>query len=465
MIKNKLGSITPALLILVGSFIVVVYAILLLLAMQLDFSNRDIASQQALHIAEAGINYYRWHLIEDSTDYWDGQGPASTGPYVHAFEDQESEVVGTYSLEIVAPSDNSDRVEVVSTGWNNSYPGINRTIRAVFSRRPLTAFAFLHNSNIWFGQEITINGPVFTNGGIRMDGTNMSTVSTTKETYTCGIETGCSEPTEKPGIWGNGGPQELWQFPRPMVDFDSINVDFSQMKVEAQTVGLYIPPSSQQGYHVIFNSDGTFTVNEVISAQVEKGYSFEFGCENLVQEINNENFYGTFDVIDAPIIFVEDQVWVEGTLNGNTTVVAARFPVDTDNADIWIPNNLVYLDKSGDHKLGLIAQKDINFAEEVPEEFEVNGGLLAQKGRVIRHHYKWHQCSQGGGNEAIKEELTIYGSIISNLSSYWNFSGGPGIPASGFIKTTISYDPELEADPPDYFPSYGTLELISWQEE
>jgi len=455
--RNIRGSITPAILIITGSFVVIIYAVLILLATQIDFSNRSLASQSALHTAEAGIDYYRWHLNEDSTDY------SGAGDY--EYKDAEGKVIGTYSLEIEPPSGTSERVTVTSTGWSENYPSIKRTIKAEIGRNVLTAFAFLHNSNIWFGQEITINGPVFTNGGIRMDGTNSSTMQTTKETYTCGVETGCSSPTEKPGIWGNGGPEELWEFPVPMVDFDTINVDFSDMKTEAQTKGLYLAPSGNQGYHIIFNTDGTFNVNEVTSAQVIKGYSFEFGCENIFQDIKVEQSIGTFNVADNPIIYAEDDVWIEGTLNGVTTVVAGRFPVDTNNADIFIPNNLVYLDKSGDHRLGLVAQRDIIITLEVPEYLEINGGLLAQKGRVIRHHYKYFQCSQGNGTHAVKNELILYGSVISNLSSYWNFSSGPGSPASGFVKTTINYDPNLESDPPDYFPDYGEFRLISWTEE
>ena len=461
MTKN--GSITPAILIISSSFIIVIYGLLLLLATQLDFSNRGVASEVGINAADAGIEYYKWHLNQDSTDYTDGTG--QSGPYTHDYFDNSGALVGSYQLDVIPFTDNSGRVTVKSTGWSTNYPNIRRTISAVFGRSPLTAFAFLHNSNLWIGNEVTINGPIFTNGGIRMDGTNTSTVQTTKETYTCGAETGCNSPTEKPGIWGNGGPEELWEFPVPMIDFDSINVDFADLKTEANNSGLYLGPSGKQGYHITFNANGTFTVKTVNTAQTVKGYSFEFGCENITQDIKNEQTLGTFNVSDSPVIFTEDDVWVDGVVNGKTTVVAGRFPIDTNNANIIILNNLTYLAKNGNHSLGLISQKDIIIGLKVPEHLEIDGGMLAQKGRVIRHHYKKQQCSQGNGTDAIKQELIIYGSIISNLSSYWNFSQGPGDPASGFVKTTISYDPNLESTPPDYFPSYGQFHLISWQEE
>ncbi len=38
--------------------------------------------EQALQIAEAGVDYYRWHLAHAPTDYKDGNA-TSTGPYIH----------------------------------------------------------------------------------------------------------------------------------------------------------------------------------------------------------------------------------------------------------------------------------------------------------------------------------------------------------------------------------------------
>ena len=49
--------------------------------------------EQALQIAEAGVNYYQWHLAQFPTDYKDGTG--SAGPYVHAFQDKDGNNIGT----------------------------------------------------------------------------------------------------------------------------------------------------------------------------------------------------------------------------------------------------------------------------------------------------------------------------------------------------------------------------------
>src|SRR4051812_18896486 len=68
--------------------------------------NNNIKSQQAFNIAEAGINYYLWHLSHNATDYKDGQSTPTTptslgyGPYVHNYVDDNAKTTGTYTLYV-----------------------------------------------------------------------------------------------------------------------------------------------------------------------------------------------------------------------------------------------------------------------------------------------------------------------------------------------------------------------------
>ncbi len=78
-------------------------------------SNRIADRNQALDIAEAGINYYRWHLAHNLTDFQDGTG--KPGPYVHTYTDKNGTVIGYFSLTITAPNVGSTVVTIESTGW------------------------------------------------------------------------------------------------------------------------------------------------------------------------------------------------------------------------------------------------------------------------------------------------------------------------------------------------------------
>lgn len=469
--NNEKGTILPALLIISTAFIISIYGLLFILTLQFDFSERQSASEIGLNIAEAGVNYYRWHLAHDPQDFADGTGLEGES-YEHDYLDPQGTSVGIFSLEIIPPSQGSSVVTIRSTGWSNQYPNIKRTIEASYGQRSFAEFSFISNASTWYGTNITVNGKVHSNNGIRMDGTNTSLVTSAQETYTCGGETGCysqstcnspctwaSNSCSCPGVWGGGGDQGLWQYPATQFYFENVSFDFGKMQDDANTDGLYLEPSDYAGYHLLFLSDGTVRAYEVISTSYYNGYDSADGCQRRYQRITNESLIGTYNVSDVPIIFAEDYLWVEGTVRGRVTVVAAGFPVETSTVDIWIPNNILYTTYDGSDTLGLIAQRDIYFGRNIPEDFQIDAVLFAQGGHIIRHAY-YSACGNSSNN--VKDSLTINGSVISNGKPYWNWGSGP---ISGFVVRTTNYDPNVLYSPPPYFPTSGTYEFISWTEE
>ncbi len=451
------GSITLMVLIFGVVFTIAIGGLVLVGATQYTATKRNESFERALSVAQAGVEYYRWHLAHSPTDFTDGTG--QPGPYVHGMNDPYGNTEGTFSLTVTPPASGSSIVTISSEGWLNSSPDIKRKITARYGIPSLAKFSFLHNANVWFGSGITLYGKVMSNGGIRMDGNNSSTVQSAKQTYTCGSETGCNPSTTKNGVWGSGGPQNLWQFPVPQVDFNALVVDFTTLKNAAQASGVYLGASGARGYHVIFASDGSYTIRKVTSANYNRGWSVEGGCENLYQIITGETTVGTYTIAQKPVIFIEDTVWVDGVVNGKVTLTAARFPIDVNNMNIWINGNLTYISKDGYSNLGLFAQNNIYYARNIPTNFEIDAALLAQKGRIIRHHYYYGSCSSY--SNAVRDKLTIYGSVISNQKSYWNYGTGP---SSGFRTREVTYDPNLYFDPPPYFPNQGEYAFISWEE-
>lgn len=457
------GSIMIGLLFTVATFAVVIYALLLTLSSQFDFTFRQVAYDQALEIAEAGANYYRWHLSHAPNDYKDGTN--QSGPYVHDYRDPQGSLVGKYSLVITPPPQGLSIVTIESTGWVTEFPNLKRKVTAQYGQHSFATYSYLSNSSLWFGHGTTVNGPIFSNNGIRMDGTNTSTIQSAKTTYTCGVETGCWPNSQtKPGIWGNGGPQNLWEFPKSPVDFASIVVDFAAMKTGAQSSGIYLPASDASGYHLVFSSDGQVKVYKVTStSSPARGYTPEDGCQNLYQKIVKEQLQATYSLTNKQVLFAEDTLWVDGVVKGKLMVTAARFPLDTFKTNMWITNNLTYAAKDATNTLGLIAQNDIYFGLEVPEEFEVNAAMLAQNGKIVRHHYNSNDCDHD--HQSQKKQITVYGSVISRDKSYWNFGQGPGEPTSGFVKRIITYDQNLAFSPPPYFPNNPNFDFISWKEQ
>jgi hypothetical protein len=346
----------------------------------------------------------------------------------------------------------------------NAYPFVKRTVRVKLGPEPLTKYSFIHNSNVWFGTGITIFGEVLVNGGIRMDGTNESIMRSAKATYTCGSETGCSQPDTKPGIWGHGGPVEMWRFPETYFDFGSIVTDFNAMKISAQTKGVYLPYNNgSYGYHFVFNNNGTVNIYEVTSAGLYKGWTVEDGCQNYYQRIITQNLIGSYSLSDKKIFYAENTVYVEGEVKGQATVVAARLPVISYSTDMWLVNPVLYTAKDGSDNLGLIAQNDILMAKNIPTDFEIDAALMAQSGRIVRPDYRYGSCTSGGQN-AVRNSLTVYGTLISDQKSYWSFSDTHGV-ISGFVKREIIYNQNAAEFPPPYFPTTEDFKVLTWEEE
>src|SRR3989338_6799599 len=49
----------------------------------------------AFHVAEAGIEYHRWHLSVNPNDFQDGTG--RSGPYTHEARDKQNQLIGYFS--------------------------------------------------------------------------------------------------------------------------------------------------------------------------------------------------------------------------------------------------------------------------------------------------------------------------------------------------------------------------------
>jgi hypothetical protein len=403
--------------------------------------------EAAFQIAEAGVNYYRWHLAHNKTDYQDGTGQA--GPYVHNFEDKDGNIIGHFSLNITPPN-GSTIVTVESTGWLDSQPESKRTLKVRLGFPALTDYAFLTNTDVWIGNNEVIHGKFHANGGVRFDGITDAPVTSAVPTYLCKAYHGCGNQT-KPGIWGQGGPVTYWSFPVPAQDFSAVTAKLAEIKANTQppATGLYLSSSGKQGWRLQFLSNGTINAYKVNTTNCYKA-----------KDVNSNNYFwpcidmatlGTATNYPMPAngyIYVEDNVWVDGNVNGRSTVGTAV------GKSIIINGNLLYQAKDGNHVLGLIAEKNILIPHNSPDNLEVDAALLAQNGAAKRYYYPGD----------MKNSLTIYGSVISNGLWTWSWVSGGGAVVSGYKETNATYDANLTYSPPVGFPVGSEYNLISWEE-
>jgi type II secretory pathway pseudopilin PulG len=425
-------------------------------------ASREKAS--ARQVAEAGINYYLWHLTKNKEDYTDGTGHA--GPYVHDYQDSSKKTVGTYSLEITPPQTGENYATVTSTGQLTGSPEV-KVIEARLGIPSFARYALLSTGALWFGPEENSYGPVHSNVGIRHQGEAWDGIITaSNETYYCTIAT-CGYQGWYPGVWCDDPScsklHSGYSFPVPSIDYNKITADLAQIKTDAQANGLYFGASGSKGYHIVLNQTNfrLYRVTDTKCAAQRTCYVHtQAGDQRVADDINAETLLGTYNFPNNGIVFVEDNFWIQGQINNaQLTFAAARFPdTSSTNASIVINNNLLYTNYDGTDKIGLIAQKFITLPKISPNYLEIDAAMISQHGYVEWHNYP----------NTIYQRIKVHGAMATNGGLAWSWVEGGGPPVvvkSGYRETITEYDDYLTFGPPPSFPTTGAYAILFWEEK
>ena len=442
-------------------------------------------------IAEAGLNYYKWYLAHYPDDVTNGTG--LPGPYVHQYFDPEGAAIGEFSLSISSSTYCGDvaAIEVSSTGYTYENPSLTRTLTARYAQPTVAEYAFIINSNVWAGDDRTIVGPYHSNQGIRMDGTNLSTVTSGQDDWTCTGSFGCSPSQTVPGVYTTSGNanESLFAFPSSPINFTDLTIDLAAMQDRAQNAGgIYIPNSGNYGYRVTFNGDGTVTVRRVTGTTQYWAYSNADGWFQERRVISATAPYGTYPIDqNCPLIYIADNVWLEGTVDQKVSLAAAGTDAFGNDPTIVLQGNIEYNDPETDGLLA-IAEDDVLLGVDVPDAMTVNGIFVAQNGRYGRNSYchpsydynNCIRCTASFGFFCVswadysmptalqpytrRTSLSMTGTIVSNGRVGTKWSQG-GTFTSGFATRTNAYDRNLVNDPPPLIPNTSDVyEFTEWQE-
>ena len=432
------GAYLPAIMMSSILFIALAVSVISISTADLRLSSKHEKTISALDIAEAGVNYYMWHLSHDNRDYCDGQtctGDAPYGPYTHEFSDPSGKILGTYELYLTPPALGESVTTVKSIGRVNNTTG-DRTVIAELGMPSFARYAFLISTECWFGANETTNGPVHSNVGVHFDGTANGIVSASQESYTPASEFG-GDGHVHDGVWGSGGPQNYWVYPVPTVDFNRVSIDFVNLSQKSDTGGIHLAKSNSQGYYLKLRNDNKIDIYRV-SRERTTGITTNF--------LRTENTPGN------GVMYVEDNVWVDGTFNGRITIAAHTSK--SGEPTIKIKDNLVYTAKDGTSSIGLVAEGNIEVPGYAASTMEIDAALLSQTGHV------WFPYVSG----AVKNNISVYGSISSYLTWTWTWVSGSTV-LSGYRNTSQSFDPYLTLEPPPEFPTTGSYAILSWREE
>lgn len=466
--KNNEGYIVIMLVLIFGFiFLLMLGGMMGFVLQQIKYHGQRAALNESLAIAESGVDYYQWCLnhglgnCQTEKDYFDAEG----------------RLLGHFSLDIYEDISCGQTIskKVTSTGWTAGFPSIKRKISVLYGRPSVAKFSYVINDNVWAGNDRQIRGLYHSNGGVRMDGTNYSLVTSAQSQWVCTDSFGCGTcPTSRgcvqqsgkcmcPGVFTttSNANTGLFQYPITSFDFPGISIDLAQLKETAIANSLYFQPSknidsSGKGYHLKLKNNGTFEVWIITGLTSVSGYSIEEGWKDDPFIISNEYLYGTYSLNPScGIIFLEDNLWVDGTLEGKVTVASANLIDANIDTDIILPNNIIYSANDGSDGLGLIAERNMLISPNSPQDMTLRGIFIAQKGRFGRNHYV--------GN--IKGTLQTYGSVVSygRTGTQWTSNG---VIVSGYATREDYIDSNLIYGAPPFIPALSPdFKAIKWEEK
>ena len=484
---NKKSQVSIYILFYVTLSLFIFSGSLLWVYSYLNFLNREINSIQALNIAESGIEYYRWFLNHFQQDYQDGTG--RPGPYTYDFYDRMGNKIGEFSLNIRQVVQGVRTAEIISEGRLINDLNIKKKVKVIVSIPSMAKYSLITDSDIRFGTGTIVYGEIHSNKGIRFDGIANNLIKSSLITYQDPDHTGCKEwavhthvnpidpcPGDNPDPNNLPIRQDVFKAGRkvgvPTVDFGGITSDLSKLKYLSQNGGFYKDFSGDNnfGYEIILGED-YFTLYKVTklksisNCQICKPgniCSYSNSRYDLsTWSIDRKSFISTSTYPSNGVIFIEDNLWINGKIKNKRLIIAsAKFPEDPNaQTSIVINDDLLYTNYDGTDIIGLIAQKDINIGLLSKDILRIDSVLIAQNGRVGRYYY-----SSGCGQEYLRQKITVYGGIGTRLRYGFAWVSG-NTRVSGYNIRELIYDNNLLYLPPPYFPlSSEFYKTIKWTE-
>ncbi|MGK2848790.1 MAG: PilX N-terminal domain-containing pilus assembly protein [Minisyncoccota bacterium] len=472
---NVKGSALAYGLVIMTMITIVLTSIVGFVASQTKLSLNNQSREQALHIAETGINFYQWYLAHETSGFtvtqidafWSTPGVYGLSvPYTSVYNDSLGHPIGEYTITIEAPKKGSTVVKVRSVGFTYKNPDAKRTIDVRFRRPSWSEYAFLSNEFNRFWDDTDVFGKVHANLGVRFDGVAHNLVTSSVASVNdpnhnggneFGVHTHANQPpasgvsagfqsgeappasiASRPDVFAGGR-----QFPVASVDFSGILGDLNHMKIVAQAGengSLYFD-NAKVGRHIVLKNNGTFDIRTVDNRN------------NVTNDIlSYYQGWSTYTIPQDGVIFVENNAWVDGTINNkHVTIVAADLSLGSLK-NVYIRNDIRYTNYNCDDVLGIIGQNDIEITGGSEQDLRIDGALLAQNGRVGREHYLLPFTQK-------RDVITVYGAIASKQR--YRFAWGLNF---GYQVEHLYYDNNLLYCPPPYFPVGTEYKMDSWEE-
>lgn len=403
--------------------------------------------EQALVVAEEGVNDYLWHMNQDDDYYLTEVHPAQSG-WVNTSR-------GRYHLEVQplqAPGVEITAIGETTVQTENGTASFRRKIKAVIRKRSFTRYVYFTDSErgvdgdeIWYITGDVIHGPLHSNDILRIDGDPVFEGKVTTHMYI--YMRGGSNPVFKEGYeehvpllqipesnsdlinWARSGFGGYYYVGRTEIEFlatGKIKITNNNPLSEGPTGIVDYPPSG------VIYVDGPQDPTYVPPGRYYSGFN---SYNNKKWSENNAN------------------VFIKGVVTDRITVGAAN--------NIYITGDLTYEDKQND-MIGLIANNWIliNHYDEsrhdvALQNIEIDAAIFA-----LNKSFGF-ECYIDG---PAKGTLTVYGSISQAFRGPVGTFSQFGV-LSGYNKD-YWYDERMLYDEPPHFtpPLNAGFEIVKWEE-
>jgi len=476
--KNKKGSALAFVLVIMTVVAIILASILQFVASEVKSSIYKVNKEKAFQVAEAGINDYLWYInkkIGSLTDpqaienFWNGNPRGVGVKYQATFP--ANDPIGTYEIEVTPPDITTSTITVTSTGWANNNSSVKRTIKIKLKKNAWSDFTLVSNSIFTAGAGAVYDGKVHSNVGMYFDAIGKSEVSSSVACF----NTNSAHPTTGTNYYGvsnsadshpsypcpSSPPDNFFpsmpavfqagRFIESPVSFTSIGNSLSYMKAKASdgTHGYYFDNTlcsgSNLGRHIILQGN-KMTVTTVKTLKTTSPFTAAhkiIGTEGCTTIINN--------FINNSVIFVENDIWLEGNVDGRrVTVVAAKEPLgdNTGGVNVYLSKDITYNHTDGSDMIGIIGQNNVWVNQDCESDLIIDASIVAKNGRT----------GLNDNFSGSKTKLTIYGARVTNVASY--FQSG----SDGFSTRNYTYDTNLINQSPPFFPTKAGYKIDNWEE-
>lgn len=462
--SGESGVALFGIIVIAGVMVVLVLTVLLFGSMDAGLAHHREAKTVAFYLAEGGLTRgVAW--LEAL-----GSAPSGTETIYPFGETPETVGEGSYLVAVVPDSMNPTLERpiftIVSTGYCG---GEDRTLELLVRVQLFTDFLYFTDSEhepgsgapLWFHSDDVIDGPLFTNDQIAIQGdpTFLERVTSAyggpgdpnpshspmflyyNDDQFNNIESaaGSNAPHDNPDF------QDDYELGASFVDYPSHHIT-DDIELIAADAGIRITGS----YEIVLSRPDDDT-GEPMYGYVS--YRNPGQGPNPWTDIEISSFNG--------LMYVNGSFSVSGTIDGTLTIAT--------NGSVWITDNVLYRDSDEngptancDDVLGLVAGTDIEISETAPNmtDCEIHAAMIA-----LDNCFR----AENWGTGPLRGVLTVHGSIIQSYRGAVGTSeliDGEEVMLTGYSKD-YHYDWRLADTSPPFFKLFfdtGLYGRLRWRE-